>query len=292
LQEQRNRQTNSKTMKKGILPGRTDFYAGKTGEFQGDTQHTQIQESGEESPIIFFDVVVAACVPGFGNPEDSPDTKYDYWIGKGLTIPWPRITTDLKYFKNLTTRKTDYKGDPLTNNKDEFVHQNALIYGYNTFLSLPLKFKPLPDRVNIVMTRRKGVEYSKLVDEWPNVCWVSSFQDALEFAQSLHCPNIFVIGGSQVYAEAMEHKGFRTLFMTRVLYSSDPHINFACDCKFPSLDFTKYIGEARSHTSDEWTHIEYPPHTLESGREEENPTFMGENGMSFRMERWVKLPDV
>ena len=55
-------------------------------------------------------------------------------IGQDGELPW-RLSSDLKRFKKLTVA-------------DGF---NAVVMGRKTWDSLPIKFKPLPERLNIVM---------------------------------------------------------------------------------------------------------------------------------------------
>lgn len=79
-----------------------------------------------------FSLVVAATVPEFG-------------IGFNGSIPW-RIPEDLKFFKETTT-----------STKDES-KQNAVIMGRKTWESIPSKYRPLPSRLNIVLTRNTNSE--------------------------------------------------------------------------------------------------------------------------------------
>ena len=74
-----------------------------------------------------FHVVVAASLPEFG-------------IGFEGKLPW-RIAEDMKHFKQITSQTVD-------KNK-----QNAVIMGRKTWESIPSKFRPLPDRLNVVLTR-------------------------------------------------------------------------------------------------------------------------------------------
>ena len=60
----------------------------------------------------------------------------DGYIGNGNSLPW-KLGSDLKRFKLLTVA-------------DGF---NAVIMGRKTWDSLPDKYRPLPDRLNIVMSR-------------------------------------------------------------------------------------------------------------------------------------------
>ncbi len=95
-------------------------------------------------------------------------------IGKNNKLPW-NIKDDLKLFKELTT-------------------DNTVIMGYNTFISLPDNFRPLPNRNNIVLSR-KNIKIDGV-----HVC--SSINDALNIAQK-YSKKTFFIGGAQTYKEAL-----------------------------------------------------------------------------------------
>ena len=58
-------------------------------------------------------------------------------IGVNNTIPW-YIPDDLKYFKTITTGNEKNK--------------NIVIMGRNTWESLPTQYKPLKDRINIIIS--------------------------------------------------------------------------------------------------------------------------------------------
>jgi dihydrofolate reductase len=90
-------------------------------------------------------------------------------IGRGNGIPW-RLPEDMARFKQLTMDHT-------------------VIMGRLTWESLPAKFRPLPGRRNVVVTRQAGY-----MADGAEV--VTSIEDApLEDA--------WVIGGSQIYGLAM-----------------------------------------------------------------------------------------
>jgi dihydrofolate reductase/thymidylate synthase len=61
-------------------------------------------------------------------------------IGKGGTMPW-KLPGDMAYFKELTSKTADAG------------KQNAVIMGRKTWESIPVKFRPLPGRINVVLTR-------------------------------------------------------------------------------------------------------------------------------------------
>jgi dihydrofolate reductase len=90
-------------------------------------------------------------------------------IGKGGSIPW-HYSADLKFFKQQTTR-------------------HACVMGRRTWLSLT---KPLPNRLNIVMSR------SALIEAQESVIMLRDKLSVLALQPYLAC-DLFIIGGGQVY---------------------------------------------------------------------------------------------
>jgi len=90
-------------------------------------------------------------------------------IGKGGKLPW-HYSADLKFFKETTTG-------------------NAVVMGHNTWRSLK---KPLPNRLNIVLSRTSEVQAEEFVVIMRDV------ESVLAKAKELEC-DLFVIGGEQVY---------------------------------------------------------------------------------------------
>ncbi len=130
-------------------------------------------------------------------------------IGNDNTIPW-FIPDDLKYFRYITS--TCPVG-----------HSNVVIMGKNTWLSLP--HKPLPNRINIIISSTLTIE-PEFNDK--NIFVVKSLDDALQLSTNLHdIHNIFVIGGSQVYNEALIHPQCEKVYVTHIL----KHIQ--CNVMFP-----------------------------------------------------------
>ncbi len=104
-------------------------------------------------------------------------------IGKQGKIPW-HISEDFARFKEITT------GWPV-------------IMGRKTFESLPIK--PLPDRLNIVLTSQKGFEEKDAVVK-------QSLEEALEYCNVFE--KVFIIGGQSVYEQGMKYAD--TLEITRI----------------------------------------------------------------------------
>jgi len=117
-------------------------------------------------------------------------------IGKDGGLPW-HVSSDLKLFKEITMSK-------------------PVIMGRRTWESLPRK--PLPGRRNIVITRNadyqaEGAEIVRSVDEALAAC-------AGE-------PEVSIIGGGQVYAQAMSRTD--RLYLTRI------HLTVEGDTFLPDL---------------------------------------------------------
>ena len=91
-------------------------------------------------------------------------------IGRGGTLPW-HYSADLRFFKEQTTG-------------------HACLMGYKTWLTLK---RPLPGRLNVVLTRRAEVEPREAV------VWLRDTESALSLADYLRC-DLYVIGGAQVFA--------------------------------------------------------------------------------------------
>lgn len=118
-------------------------------------------------------------------------------IGKGNALPW-KLPDDLRHFRELT------KGKPI-------------IMGRKTFESIG---RPLPDRLNIVITRQEGYEKEGIVR-------AESLDDAIEIAQESNAEEACVIGGGEIYKQALE-KADR-VYLTRVHATIDGDAFFAFD---------------------------------------------------------------
>ena len=95
-------------------------------------------------------------------------------IGTGETIPW-HLPEDLAFFRDLTVGHT-------------------VVMGRRTWDSLPERYRPLPDRRNIVVTRNP---------EWAaaGAERAGSLDEALALAHD--AADVFVIGGSEIFAAAL-----------------------------------------------------------------------------------------
>ena len=97
-------------------------------------------------------------------------------IGRDGGIPW-RLPEDIAHFKELTTG-------------------HAVVMGRRTWDSLSDRFRPLPGRRNVVVTR--NVDWSGYGAER-----AGSVEEALELLRDEG--RVFVIGGAEIYAAALPH---------------------------------------------------------------------------------------
>ena len=128
-------------------------------------------------------------------------------LGKDNDLIW-HLPADLRRFKKVTTGHT-------------------IIMGRNTFESIG---KPLPNRRSIIITR--NISYKK---EGCDV--VHSLEDAIKLVKDQK--NAFIIGGAQIYKEAIEKKLVDQLDITKV------HQNFDADVFFPTIDLASWKGFLR-----------------------------------------------
>lgn len=131
-------------------------------------------------------------------------------IGLNNKIPW-YIPADMKHFKTLTTTAPDNK-------------KNVVIMGKNTWLSLPDKYKPLPNRINIVVSSTIYIH-----EHNQDIVICKSLKEALDFTieneQTYNIHNVYIIGGRRLYNEAFENILFNKVYCT---YIYKP-VNILCD---------------------------------------------------------------
>lgn len=110
---------------------------------------------------------------------------HDMGIGKDGKLPW-RLPSDLNFFKKLTLT---------TSNPGK---KNAVVMGRKTWESIPLRYRPLPGRLNVVLTRSGSSDITAA----ENVVVCGSIPSALELLAeapySFSIERVFIIGGGQI----------------------------------------------------------------------------------------------
>ena len=113
-------------------------------------------------------------------------------IGKDNTLIW-HLPADMKYFKEKTSG-------------------HCVITGRKNYESIPEKFRPLPNRTNIIITRQN--EYAA-----PGAIIVSSIEGAIEKAKETGDNEIFIIGGAEIYKQSIHLTD--KLYITKIRHSFD-----------------------------------------------------------------------
>ena len=138
-------------------------------------------------------------------------------IGRDGNLPW-HLPEDLKFFKTVTSG-------------------HIIIMGRKTYESIG---KPLPKRLNIVVTRQEGY-----VQEGVTV--VASLDEA--YARCADLANdwgeeAFIIGGGEIYRQSLENAD--KIYMTRIHRDVDGDVSYPVEV----LDQFEMISE-ESHTDPE-----------------------------------------
>jgi dihydrofolate reductase len=140
-------------------------------------------------------------------------------MGRGGTLPW-KLSADLKRFKALTMG-------------------HAIIMGRKTYESLG---RPLPGRTSIVVTRQAGFRAP------PEVLVAHSLAEALHRTATDDRP--FVIGGAEIYAQALDQVS--DLFVTWV------EAEIEGDTHFPPIDWREWReANCERHSADAKNQYDY-----------------------------------
>jgi dihydrofolate reductase len=133
-------------------------------------------------------------------------------IGKNNDLPW-RLPDDMKFFMETT------KG-------------HHVIMGRKNYDSLQDKFKPLPNRTNIVITRQKDFKA-------PGCIVLNAVEPGLEIARKNSEEECFIIGGAEIYKLAMPY--------TTRLYMTEIDADIEGDTYFPDFKKEEWKEISRKH---------------------------------------------
>ncbi|TVU31887.1 hypothetical protein EJB05_23592 [Eragrostis curvula] len=174
-------------------------------------------------------LIAMATTPANGDSQNGPQRNYqvvvaatrDMGIGKDGILPW-KLLGDLKFFKELTLTTSDP------------AKKNAVIMGRKTWESLPVKSRPLPGRLNVILTRSGSFDFATV----ENVVICGSMNSALELLAStpycLSIEKVFVIGGGQVLREYLNGPACEAIHLT------DIESSIECDTFIPPIDFSVF----------------------------------------------------
>lgn len=142
----------------------------------------------------------------------------NYELGKDNDLIW-HLSADLKRFKQVTTG-------------------HHIIMGRNTYESIG---KPLPNRTSVIITRNTDYKAEGCIV-------VNSLAAALEVAKN--DDNAFIIGGAQIYNEAIQQ--------VDCLDICEVHESFEADVFFPTIDNKVWKETSRTrYSKDEKNPYDY-----------------------------------
>lgn len=145
-------------------------------------------------------------------------------IGSKNDLPW-YLPADLRHFKDLTSG-------------------NTVVMGANTFKSIYNRLKgPLPNRLNIVVSTSLtdlpgGFEQVKSLDE-------------LKQKVNISDPNVFIIGGAQLYQAVLDADMVDKIYLTEIEAEIDG------DVFFPELPSSWRAVSQDKHTKDQKNPYDY-----------------------------------
>lgn len=140
-------------------------------------------------------------------------------IGRNNDLPW-HLPDDMKYFMQTTTG-------------------HHCIMGRKNYDSIPAKYKPLPQRTNLVVTRQKNLHA-------PGCTVVGSIDEALKIAAGSGETEAFVIGGAEIYQLGLPH--------AHRIYLTEIDAAIAGDTYFPAFDHTAWQETSRKHHAADARH--------------------------------------
>ena len=139
-------------------------------------------------------------------------------IGTNGSLPW-KLAKEMKHFAKITTTTLNPN------------LQNAIVMGRKTWQSIPVKRRPLANRLNIVLSKTMQIK------DQPNEphSIFPDLQDAIDYLNKQEAiESIFIIGGEQVYKSILDLKLCDRIYLTKILKEFD------CDAYYPQLDVQEF----------------------------------------------------
>ena len=110
-------------------------------------------------------------------------------IGKDNDLMW-HLPVDMRFFKEKTL------GHPV-------------IMGRKNYESIPEKYRPFKDRLNIVVSSQPNYPA-------PGCVLFQDLTQATQYAKEQDAQEVFIIGGGQIYAEAIRLNLINTMYITHI----------------------------------------------------------------------------
>ena len=151
-------------------------------------------------------------------------------IGKDNDLVW-NLPDDMNFFKKTTIG-------------------HFVIMGRKNYESIPEKFRPLPNRTNVIITRQTNFQAKDCLV-------VNDINQALNLAKNAQEQEAFIIGGGQIYLLALQNDLVDRIYLTRI------HDEFEGDTFFPELSEQWKEVHRQWHPADEKHNSSFSFITLE-----------------------------
>ena len=142
-------------------------------------------------------------------------------IGKDNNLLW-HLPKDMAFFRQSTSG-------------------HYIVTGRKNYESIPERFRPLKNRTNVVVTRQKDYDA-------PGAVVVNSYHSAIELARDAGQETVYVIGGGQIYQEALNSGHVDEMLITHV------DATFDADVFFPEFDTSQWSEEVLAHFDKDEKH--------------------------------------
>ncbi|PIE86987.1 MAG: dihydrofolate reductase [Bacteroidetes bacterium] len=135
----------------------------------------------------------------------------DRGIGKNNDLMW-HLPSDMRFFKETTSG-------------------HIVVMGRKNYESIPEKYRPLPNRENVVLTRNESY-----VAEGCEV--FHSLEACLKHYESETERTVFIIGGGEIYRQALELDAVEEMYISHINHS------YGADTFFPTFDLKNWNVES------------------------------------------------
>lgn len=131
-------------------------------------------------------------------------------IGKNNDLMW-HLPNDMKFFKETTQNQ-------------------IVVMGRKNYDSIPEKYRPLPNRLNVVLTRNTDFQA-------PGCKVFTSLNECFEFFKNETERTVFIIGGGEIYKMALESNKIDEMCITFI------NKEYGADTFFPTFDENQWNSE-------------------------------------------------
>jgi len=141
-------------------------------------------------------------------------TDLNFGIGKDNDLPWS-FAKDMQYFKSLTTQNPN----------------TIVLMGRKTYESIPNKFKPLPDRLNVIISTqnlelKSFIPLKEFNGDFTKPYFINNLSQLQDFVSENLNFDIFCIGGKSLYEFCFQQNYITEVFHTLIdsKFDCDTHI--------------------------------------------------------------------